>query len=576
MMPHDPLARRRCRRAAHPRSAHAVRAHAVRAHAVAARAVAVHACLLRGCRHRLATLAAALLAVASLAVSPVAAQATPPARSAVREAVDEWRRANERAILDDAFALLALPNIAADSVGIRRVAAHLVTAFGRRGFTTALLESPSGGPPAVFAERRVPGATRTIVLYAHYDGQPVAGAPWDGDPFTPLLRRFADGVATDTVPLPAPGDTLDHALRLFARSASDDKGPIIAMLAAFDALAARGLTPTVNVKVFLEGEEEAGSAHLGDLLHAHRDRLAADAWLFLDGPVHVSGAPQLVLGVRGVVGVDITLFGPNRPLHSGHYGNWAPNPAVAVAHLIASMRDRDGRILIAGFHDDVRVPGPTEAAAGRALSATDDSVRRSLGLTRTEADGAALGERIMQPALNVRGVRAGGVGPQAANAVPTSASVSIDFRLVPDQAPARLREVVEAHLRAQGYDVVADAADAARRPDRERVALVAWSDGYRSVRTPFEAPVTAATLQVMRGTYGREPFVAPTLGGSLPLFHFADTFPGVPLLTVPTVNADNSQHAPNENLRVGNLWDAIGLVAGLVTELEAAWPRPVP
>ena len=519
------------------------------------------------------------IVLAALVLGPASqadAQADPAARSAVRQSVDTWRRANERAILDEAFALLALPNIAADSVGIRRVATHLVEAFARRRFAATLLESPSGGPPAVFAERRVPGATRTIVLYAHYDGQPVAGAPWDGDPFTPLLRRYAGGMATDTVPLPAPGDTIDPSLRLFARSASDDKGPIVAMLAAFDALDARGIAPTVNVKVFLEGEEEAGSRHLGDLLRAHRERLTGDVWFFLDGPVHVSGAPQLVLGVRGVVGVDITLFGPSRPLHSGHYGNWAPNPAVALAHLVASMRDRDGRIRMAGFGDDVRAPSPAEQAAGRALSATDDSVRRSLALARTEADGAALGARIMQPALNIRGLRAGAVGSQAANAIPTSATVSIDFRLVPDQTPARVREVLERHLRAEGYEVLDDAAAAARRTDRDRVALVQWENGYRSVRASFDAPVTAAVRDVLRGTYGQEPFVAPTLGGSLPLFHFADTFPDVPLLTVPTVNADNSQHAPNENLRVGNLWDAIGVVAALATELDARWPRPVP
>jgi len=510
----------------------------------------------------LLTLACCLIAV------PVSAQSRPT--SPVRQAVDTWRRANERQILDEAFTLFAMPNLATDSVAIRRVASHLLAAFGARGFTTALLESPTGGPPAVYAERLAPGASRTIVLYAHYDGQPVAGAPWDGDPFTPALRRAQNGVAGEAVPLPAVGDTIDPELRIYARSASDDKGPIVAMLAAFDALQATGRAPTVNVKVFLEGEEEAGSQHLGDLLRAHRERLQADAWFFMDGPVHVSGAPQVVLGVRGVVGLEVTLFGASRPLHSGHYGNWAPNPAVAAAHLIASMRDRNGRITIAGFHDDVRAPTMEEVTAGRALSATDDSVRRSLGLTRTEADGAALGERIMQPALNVRGIRAGGVGPTAANAVPTSASLSIDFRLVPDQDPARLQEVVDAHLRAQGYDVVTDPAAASTRPDREGVALVQWGDGYRSVRTPFDAPVIGALQRVVAEVYGRAPFVAPTLGGSLPLFHFADVF-DAPLVTVPTVNADNSQHAPNENLRVGNLWDAIALVAAMVTELAPRW-----
>ncbi len=154
--------------------------------------------------------------------------------------------------------------------------------------------------------------------------------------------------------------------------------------------------------------------------------------------------------------------------------------------------------------------------------------------------------------------------------MPTSASVSIDFRLVPDQDPARLQQVVIAHVQAQGYEVLRDAAAASARPDRERVALMQWDDGYRSVRTPFDAPVIGALQRVVADVYGRPPFVAPTLGGSLPLFHFADVF-DAPLVTVPTVNADNSQHAPNENLRVGNLWDAIALVAAMVTELAPQW-----
>lgn len=520
-------------------------------------------------RWRTAASCAALLALG--ATSGAHAQPASTSGAELRRDIDGWRRANERAVLDEAFTLFAMPNIASDSVAIRRVAAHLVNAFAARGFTTDLLESPSGGPPAVFAEKLAPGATRTIVLYAHYDGQPVAGAPWDGDPFAPTLRKVQNGVAGDAVALPAAGQTIDPNLRIYARSASDDKGPIVAMLAAFDALAATQRSPAVNIKIFLEGEEEAGSRHLGDLLRAHRERLSADAWFFMDGPVHVSGAPQIVLGVRGVVGVDITLYGPNRPLHSGHYGNWVPNPAVAAAHLVASMRDRNGSITINGFHDDVRAATMNELTAARTLSTTDDSVRTSLGLTRTEGDGAELGERIMRPALNVRGIRAGSSGATATNSIPTSANISIDFRLVPDQAPARLREVVTAHVRAQGYEVVSDPAAIATRTDRERVALMQWEEGYRSVRTAYEEPVIGALQQVMRDAYGRAPLMAPTLGGSLPLFHFADVF-DAPLVTLPTVNADNNQHAPNENLRVGNLWDAIALVAALVTELPKAWP----
>lgn len=482
--------------------------------------------------------------------------------STIRPKVDAWRRANERQILDDAFALLAIPNVASDSVNIARNVEWLTAAFAKRGVTMRTLRSPTGGSPALFGELRTLGATRTIVFYSHYDGQPVAGGGWDGDPFKPELRRYQNSVATDAVALPARGDTIDPNVRIRARSASDDKGPIVAMLAALDALRANNLTPSINIKFFFEGEEEAGSDHLGDLLRAHKSLLASDAWIFFDGPVHVTGAPQVILGVRGVVGVDITFYGPNRALHSGHYGNWAPNPAVAAAHFVASVRDRDGRILIDGFYDDIPAITDADRAAARALSTADDSVRRSLGLGRTEANNTAHGERVMLPALNVRGIRTGG----NANAVPPNASVSIDFRLVPDQKPARIRQLVETHLAKQGYTVTHDASVVTRSNDRSRMALVAWDSGYVSVRIPTDNPLVGALQRLSTRSYGRPAFVQPMLGGSLPLYHFVDAL-GATVITMPMVNADNSQHAPNENLRIGNLWDGIALVAEIMTGL---------
>ncbi|HYW49967.1 MAG TPA: M20/M25/M40 family metallo-hydrolase [Gemmatimonadaceae bacterium] len=492
----------------------------------------------------------------------------------LRPQVDAWRRAHEREILDEAFALLAIPNVASDSVGIARNVAFLTEAFAKRGVVLSALRAPNGGNPALFGELRTRGATRTVVLYAHYDGQPVAGGGWDGDPFVPELRRFANSVATEVVPLPARGATVDPEARIRARSASDDKGPIVAMLAALDAMAATKRAPGVNIKFFLEGEEEAGSNHLGDLLRAHREKLQADAWLFFDGPVHVSGRPQLVLGVRGVMGVDVTFFGPNRALHSGHYGNWAPNPAVTVAHFIAGIRTRDGEISIPGFMDDVPPITDADRALARALSLTDDSVRRSLGLQQTEAGNAALGERIMRPALNIRGIRAGNVGGGASNAVPTRASVSIDFRLVPDQKPARIRQLIEQHLVTQGFTVTHDAAQVPRSSDRSRLALVSYDSGYASVRVTSELPAVQAVRRVMARSYGTDPFVMPILGGSLPLFHFVEQL-GATVITVPTVNADNSQHAPNENLRLQNLWDGIALMAEIMTGLGREWPAAV-
>jgi acetylornithine deacetylase/succinyl-diaminopimelate desuccinylase-like protein len=286
----------------------------------------------------------------------------------------------------------------------------------------------------------------------------------------------------------------------------------------------------------------------------------------------VSGAPQLVLGVRGVQGLTVTLYGPSRPLHSGHYGNWVPNPAVALSQVVASLRDTDGRILIRDFYADVTPPTATERAAAMALSTTDDSVRRSLGLTRTEGQGAASAERIMGPALNVRGLRAGGVGSAASNAIPVSASASIDFRLVPAQTPERIRTITEAHLVALGYEVTHDPQAVTRHAARERLALVEWDGGYRAQRTAIDHPLVTALTQVTRAAYGRAPFVNPTLGGSLPMYLFEEIL-GAPLVVLPTVNADNNQHAPDENIRAGNLFDSVVLFGTVMSTLDAAWGR---
>ena len=318
-----------------------------------------------------------ILCAAALVAAPLAAQS-------VRPQIDAWRRAHEREILDEAFALLSLPNVASDSADIARNVEFLTAAFAKRGVALTPLRVPGGRSPALFGELRGRNATRTVVFYAHYDGQPVAGGGWDGEPFRPELRRFANSVATDAVPLPARGAQVDPEVRIRARSASDDKGPIVAMLAALDAMTATGRTASVNVKFFLEGEEEGGSRHLGEILRTHRDKLAADAWLFFDGPVHVSGRPQLVLGVRGVMGMEVTFYGANRALHSGHYGNWSPNPAVAAAHF----RRRHPRPRRAGA-DQGFLRRCAADLAGRPRARTRTLHHRRFGapLTRAAADG---------------------------------------------------------------------------------------------------------------------------------------------------------------------------------------------
>jgi acetylornithine deacetylase/succinyl-diaminopimelate desuccinylase-like protein len=509
-----------------------------------------------------------VVAVLGLAGGHLEAQRVPDAPQ-VRDAVRAWRTGHESEILGALAGLLTIPNLASDGPNIRRNADAVAAMLGARGIATRLLDL-EGSPPAVYGELRVPGATRTVVFYAHYDGQPVDTAQWRSPPWQVVLRDRPLEAGGREVALPAPGQRADPEARLYARSASDDKSPIMAMLAALDALRAAGLRPSVNLKFFFEGEEEAGSPHLRGMLTRYADLLRADAWIFCDGPAHQSRRPQVAFGARGVVGFGITVYGPNRALHSGHYGNWAPNPALLLAQLIASMRDTDGRILLAGFYDDVRPPTAEDRAALANIPPPDSALRDELGLAATEAGNALLAERVMLPGLNVQGLEAGHVGAGASNAIPTQATAAFDFRLVPDQTPAHLRELVVAHLERQGYHVVTSEPDSATRRLFPRIARLAWGSGYPANRTALDAPFSRAVVNALQPALPQPLLQMPILGGSLPLYHFVEVL-HVPVVTLPTVNHDNNQHASNENLRLQNLWDAIEMFGILMVRLGPEW-----
>lgn len=490
-----------------------------------------------------------------------------PAR--VRSAVRAYQQAHDVAIVRELAEFLAIPNLASDSVNIRRNARHIALMLERRGIAAQLLETP-GAPPAVFGELRTPGATRTVVFYAHYDGQPVDTAQWSTAPWAPTLRARALSLGGEIIALPTQPGTVQGEWRIYARSASDDKSPIIAVLSALDALRASNIRPSVNLKFYFEGEEEAGSDHLREALTRHRDLLTADLWIFGDGPVHQSRRQQVSFGVRGVMGVELTLFGPARAVHSGHYGNWAPNPLVLLSNLITSMRDNDGRILIERFYEDVQAPTRAERDAIAAAPAADSALRDELLLKGTEAGNARLMERIMLPALNVRGISGGGVGRLATNAVPTLARASLDFRLVPRQTPSRVRALVEAHARRQGFFILHQDPTPDERLAHERILKLEWEEGYPASRADMSSAASRAVIRATELGTGDRVIVVPTSGGSLPLYHFDEVL-GTPMVTVPMVNHDNNQHAANENLRLQNLFDGMQVYAAIVAHLGRLW-----
>jgi acetylornithine deacetylase/succinyl-diaminopimelate desuccinylase-like protein len=497
----------------------------------------------------------ATLAIVALAMAGASGQ-TP---------VRDYRRAHERQILDEFTRLLSIPNVASDRANIRRNALFIVEMLRRRGLGPRLLETKSKDtPPAVYAEWKVPAATHSIIFYAHYDGQPVDPKQWTASPpFQPTWRSAAMESGGNVVTLPASG-AINPEWRLYARAASDDKAGVMAILTAFDALRAQNITPSLNIKFLFEGEEEAGSPHLGEIIDLNTELLAADAWIICDGPVHQSGRKQVVFGVRGDVNVDVTVYGAKRPLHSGHYGNWAPNPAMTLSRLLASMKDDAGRVTIAGWYDGVELLGEAEKRAIAEAPSYDDELRAQLGLARTEGNGKSLLELINQPSLNVNGFSSGDVGALARNVIPTTASAVLDLRLVKGNDHKRQVQRLIDHISKQGFYVIdRDPTDAERKQHPLIARVNKRSGGYNAERTRMDLPISRSVIEAVQST-ANEPIVKlPTAGGSLPLSIVTDHLRTV-TITVPIVNYDNNQHAENENLRLQNLWDGIETLAAVM------------
>jgi len=503
------------------------------------------------------TLFASSSALAIVAISAVVANG----QSSVRD----YRRAHERQILDEFTRLLAVPNVASDRENIRRNAQFIIEMMQRRGLRPRLLETSSKEtPPAVYGEWKIPGATRSVVFYAHYDGQPTDPKQWTGTmPWQPVWRTAALESGGQIISLPANG-AINPEWRLYARSASDDKAGVMAILTAFDALRAQGITPALNIKFIFEGEEEAGSPHLGEIIDLHKDLLAADAWIICDGPVHQSGRKQAVFGVRGDVNVDVAVYGAKRPLHSGHYGNWAP-PAMLLARLLSSMKDDAGRVTIAGWYEGVEPLGDAEQRAIAEAPAYDDELKSQLGFARNEGGGKSLLELINLPSLNINGMSSGDVGALARNVIPTTATAVLDLRLVKGNDHRRQVERLIDYIRRQGFHVIDHDPTEGERKQYPMIAkVIARAGGYNAERTRMDLPVSVAVIAAVQSTSMQPIVKLPTSGGSLPLSIITDRLRTV-TITVPIANYDNNQHAENENIRLQNLWDGIETMAAVMT-----------
>src|SRR6185369_5662198 len=367
------------------------------------------------------------------------------------------------------------------------------------------------------------------------------------------------------VPAPSEGSMINPQWRIYARSSSDDKAGVMAILSAFTALKDKGVALTSNVKFLFDGEEEAGSPHLGEIINLNKELLQADVWIIGDGPVHQSGKKQVVFGARGDTNVDVTIYAAKRPLHSGHYGNWSPNPANLLAHLLASMKDDEGRVTIDGWYSDVEPLGDVERRAIAEAPQYDEELKQQLGIKRTEGGGKSLLELINLPSLNINGFASGDVGSLARNVIPTTATAVLDLRLVKGNDHQRQVQRLVDHIRKQGYQVTErDPTDAERAqfPFLARVSV--RPGGYNAERTGMDLPISKAVINAVQSTSADKIVLLPTSGGSLPLSIISGRLKTV-TITVPIANYDNNQHAENENIRLQNFWDGIEIWAAIMT-----------
>jgi len=455
---------------------------------------------------------------------------------------------------------LSIPNVYGDSVNIRRNAIFIRDMLVKRGIKSRLLYSPEPhAAPVVYGEITTPGATTTVSFYAHYDGQPVNPKQWAQglSPFAPVLLSERLDKGGVNIPFPVEKKAMDPRWRIYARGASDDKAGVFAIIAGYESIIASGKKPGVNLKFFFEGEEEAGSIHLNDIFEKYRDLLKTDLWVICDGPRHITGRKQVIFGVRGDVNVDLVVYGAKRPLHSGHYGNWAPNPAMRLVQLLATMKDSNGVVTIDGFNDDVVPFTAAEKKALASIPGVEDILQKDLAIAVPDGNGKSLMELISMPSLNINGIQSANVGNMAANVIPTEATAVLDLRLVLGNDVDRQVMKVITHIRKQGYHVIdRDPGDEERLQYPLLAKVVKRGGGYNAQRTPMDLPLAQRVIAAIQTTISDPVIVVPSLGGSLPLYLFEKTLQSKPI-SVPIANYDNNQHAENENIILSYLWEGI-------------------
>jgi len=450
--------------------------------------------------------------------------------------------------IDELKDFISIPNDALIDDDILKNIEWLTQKFNDRGFQTKVLATE--GQPLFFAELPKKAKTKTILFYMHFDGQAVDVSKWNQkDPYKVVLKTKKDD-AWEILNWSELDKKIEDDWRLFGRSTSDDKGPIVMFLKAIDLIKESNKNVPFNIKVILDSEEEKSSKPLPNAVKKYRDLLKADYLIINDGPLHVSDNPTLVFGCRGITTINLTTYGPIKPQHSGHYGNYVPNPGFILAKLLSTFKNDHGKVLIDGYYDGITIDKQTHTIL-KNVPDNNENILKNLAVKTPETVGSFYQESLQYPSLNIRGLSSGWTGKKARTIVPATATAAIDIRLVPESNGEKLKELIRQHIISQGFYITDSVPTMKERLANDKILTFESGTVTNPFRTDMNIPFAKwleTTIKDKKDTIVK----IRIMGGTVPIASFINEL-NIPAIIVPMVNPDNNQHSPNENLKIKNM-----------------------
>jgi acetylornithine deacetylase/succinyl-diaminopimelate desuccinylase-like protein len=468
--------------------------------------------------------------------------------------------------MDEFVEFLSYPNDSSFSEDIYNLIEWTKNKFKSLDFLITELETSS--IPLLLAEKKIHDDLKTILIYLHLDGQPVDITRWNQeDAFKPVFKKNEKGIFIEDdwnkIASYNYSELDDKDIRIFARSSSDAKGPVMMLIQALKFMKLKNIDQEFNIKLIMDFEEEIGSPSLPSAVEVHKEKLVSDALLIFDGPQHASGLPTLNFGNRGISSITLKTYGPIVPQHSGHFGNYAPNPVFRMSNILSSMKDENGIVKIKGYYEGINITDEVKEYLD-AVPDNEDEMKDKMEFKTPESVGNSYQEAIQYPSLNVRGIRSGWVGSEVRTIVPSECIAEIDVRLVIETDGYKLHDLIKKHIESLGYIVTDKEPSKEMRLKYDKIVRFNSRVSYPAFRTDINSDLGIWLKDVMVKTFGKEPVLKRTSGGSVPISPFVNTL-NIPAVGVPTVNKDNNQHSPNENIKITNYIKGIETFIGILS-----------